>query len=123
MRTKSARTVDEYIDSQPQRVQRLLKSMRSTVRKAAPDAAETISYGIPAMRGKKVLVWYGAHANHIGFYPGASGIATFKGDLARFKFAKGSVQFPFEKPLPLALVARIVKFRVREQSAPVKKKP
>lgn len=94
-------------------MQRKLKQMRATIRKAAPGATETISYGIPAFKTTKMLVWFGAHTNHIGFYPGAGGVAAFKKELSRYKFAKGSVQFPFDEPLPLPLVTRIVKFRVR----------
>ena len=87
--------------------------MRATIRKAAPAASETISYGIPAFKTSRMLVWFGAFANHIGFYPGAGGVAKFKKELSRYKFSKGSVQFPFDEPLPLSLVTKIVKFRVR----------
>jgi uncharacterized protein YdhG (YjbR/CyaY superfamily) len=106
----------EYSRGFTKDVQKLLSTMRATIRKAAPDAEETISYGMPAFKQAGILVWFGAHSGHIGFYPGASGIATFKKELAAYKFAKGSVQFPFDKPLPLALVTRIVEFRVRERS-------
>jgi len=87
--------------------------MRATIRNAAPGATETISYGIPAFKTSRMLVWYAAFSNHIGFYPGAGGVAHFKKDLSGYKSAKGSIQFPFDEPLPLALVTRIVKFRVR----------
>lgn len=122
MAEKRANPVDAYIDRYPTEVQRRLKQMRSTIRKAAPSASETISYGIPAFKTSKVLVWYGAFANHIGFYPGAGVVAAFKKDLAPYKFAKGSVQFPFDKPLPLPLVTKIVKFRVQATKAPAKAK-
>ena len=122
MRLKAAKTVDDYIGRHPEDVQRLLRSMRSAVSKGAPDAEETISYGLPALRGSKMLVWYGAHAHHIGFYPGASGVAKFEKDLGRFKVSKGTVRFPFDEPLPLALVTRIVEFRAREQTSRRKKK-
>lgn len=89
--------------------------MRLTIRKVAPKATETISYQIPAFRLDRILVWFAAHANHIGFYPGASAIAAFKKELSEYKSAKGSVQFPFDEPLPLSLIARIVKYRVKEQ--------
>ena len=114
MRTR-AETIDEYIESCPSEVQPLLQQMRLTIRKAAPRAEETISYSIPAFRQNGIIVWFAAFKNHIGFYPGASGIAQFKKELSRFKNAKGSVQFPINKPLPLALVARIVRFRVAEK--------
>jgi uncharacterized protein YdhG (YjbR/CyaY superfamily) len=108
---------DEYAARYPQDVQQLLQRIRLTIRKAAPRAQETISYGIPAFRQGGIVVWFAAHARHIGLYPGASGIAAFKKELAPYKHAKGSVQFPIDEPLPLALITRIVKFRVKEQSA------
>ena len=91
--------------------------MRQTIRKAAPQATETISYSMPAFRLHGILVWFAAHTKHIGFYPGASGIRAFAQELSAYKSAKGSVQFPFDEPLPLALIARIVKYRVAEQGA------
>jgi len=117
MAVRQAHPVDAYIDRYPKDIQRRLKQMRSTIRKAAPGASETISYGIPAFKTSKMLVWYGAFANHIGFYPGAGVVARFKKELSRYKFAKGSIQFPFDEPLPLPLVTRIVKFRMRANEA------
>ena len=108
---------DEYAARFPKDVQQLLQQIRLTIRKAAPRAQETISYGIPAFRQEVILVWFAAHTHHIGFYPGASGIAAFEKDFVRYKYAKGSVQFPIDEPLPLALVTRIVKFRVKERLA------
>ena len=116
--TKSKpKNYDEYAARFPKDVQQLLQQIRLTIRKAAPQAQETISYGMPAFRQEVILVWFGVHTHHIGFYPGASGIAAFKKELARYKHAKGSVQFPIDQPLPLALVTRIVKFRVKERLA------
>ena len=122
MADRRAHPVDAYIDRYPKDVQRRLKQMRTTIRKAAPSTSETISYGIPAFKTSKVLVWYGAFTNHIGFYPGAGVVAKFKKGLSRYKFAKGSVQFPFDEPLPLSLVTKIVKYRVRATEAPAKAK-
>jgi uncharacterized protein YdhG (YjbR/CyaY superfamily) len=85
-----------------------------TIQKAAPDAEEIISYKMPAFRQGKILVWFGAHTNHLGFYPGASGMSAFKRALRGYKRAKGSVQFPLDEPMPLDLIARIVRFRVKE---------
>jgi uncharacterized protein YdhG (YjbR/CyaY superfamily) len=105
-------------------VQKLLQRMRQTIQKAAPKAQETISYGMPAFRQDGgILVWFAPHKNHIGFYPGASGIAAFAAELAQYKFAKGSVQFPIDEPLPLALIRRMVQFRVKERLAKQKKSP
>jgi uncharacterized protein YdhG (YjbR/CyaY superfamily) len=108
---------DEYVPHFPKEVQLLLRKMRQTIRKAVPKAEETISYGIPAFTLNGTLVWYAAFKKHIGFYPGASAIAAFKDELSAFKRAKGSVQFPVHKPLPLALVSRIVKFRAKQNLA------
>ena len=92
----------------------MLQQLRATVQKSAPDATETIKYGIPTFVLHENLVHFAACARHIGFYPSPSGIAAFKKELAGYKSAKGSVQFPLDEPMPLALIAKIVKFRVKE---------
>jgi uncharacterized protein YdhG (YjbR/CyaY superfamily) len=122
MNEDAAKNFDEYADRFPKNVQQRLRTMRQTIRKAAPKATETISYRIPAFRLEGMLVWFGAHTSHIGFYPGASAIAKFKKELSAYKSAKGSVQFPFDEPLPLSLITQIVKFRVEEQLAKPKRK-
>lgn len=114
MTKKTLRNFDAYLERFPKNVQRLLQKMRLTIKKAAPQAKETISYGIPAFTLNGLLVWFAAHKNHIGFYPRASAIDAFKKELSAYKGAKGSVQFPFNKPLPLALISRIVKFRMKQ---------
>lgn len=118
--------VETYISSFPDDVQKRLKQLRQTIQKAAPDSEELISYQMPAFKYHGMLVYFAAHKNHIGFYPGASGVATFKKELSVYKGAKGSVQFPHDKPLPLELVSKIVTFRVKENQlkaeAKVKKK-
>jgi len=110
-----AKNFNEYAARFPKDVQRLLRQMRATIKKAAPGADEVISYQVPAFKMRRMLVWYAAHTKHIGFYPGASGIKAFKKELAGYKLAKGSVRFPFDEPLPLDVITRIVKFRVKEQ--------
>jgi uncharacterized protein YdhG (YjbR/CyaY superfamily) len=122
MTKKAPKSIDDYMDRFPKEVRQLLQKMRLTIRKAAPKAKETISYGIPAFTLNGLLVWFAAHKGHIGFYPRASAIAAFKKELSAYKGAKGSVQFPFDKPLPLALVSRIVKFRVKQNLSKRKKK-
>jgi uncharacterized protein YdhG (YjbR/CyaY superfamily) len=112
-----AKDFDGYARRFPKDVQQRLRRMRETIAAAAPGATETISYGMPAFRLDGILVSFGAYTGHIGFYPGASGIAAFKDDVSRYTSAKGSVQFPFDEPLPLALVTRIVKYRVKELRA------
>jgi uncharacterized protein YdhG (YjbR/CyaY superfamily) len=118
------RTIDEYIARSPKEVRAILEKMRSTIRKAAPDAEEAISYQMPTFRLKGNLVHFAAFPNHIGFYPTPSGIEKFKRELFGYKWAKGSVQFPLDRPIPYALVRRITEFRVKEnlQIAEAKKK-
>ena len=112
--SKKFTTTDEYLASQPPHARALLKELRATIKKAAPDAEEKISYNMPAFKLYGMLVWYAAFKEHIGLYPRASGIEAFKKELSVYKSAKGSVQFPIDKPLPLSLVSRIVKYRVKE---------
>ncbi|MBK8464623.1 MAG: DUF1801 domain-containing protein [Chloracidobacterium sp.] len=115
MREK-ADTVDDYISGFPPRTQALLKEVRETIRKAAPNAEEYISYAMPAFKHNGMLVYFAGYARHIGFYPGAGGIAEFVDEIAQYKHAKGSVQFPLDRPLPLRLITKIVKFRVKENA-------
>jgi uncharacterized protein YdhG (YjbR/CyaY superfamily) len=114
MNMKPADNFDDYMSRFPKGTQQLLKKMRATIRKAAPQSEEAISYGIPTFKLNGNLVHFAAYKRHIGFYPGAAGIATFKKELSGYKGAEGSVQFPLDEPLPLALVSRIVKFRVNQ---------
>lgn len=111
----TATAIDEYIGEFPPETQAVLQEMRALIRAAAPSATETISYAIPTfdLNGHH-LVHFAGYAHHIGFYPGASGIAAFQDDLAAFKSAKGSVQFSLGRPLPAELIKRIVAFRVEE---------
>jgi uncharacterized protein YdhG (YjbR/CyaY superfamily) len=110
------KNVDDYIAAFPVATQTLLLQLRATITKAAPGAKETISYQMPAYKYHGALVYFAGYDRHIGFYPTASGIAAFKTELSAFKSAKGSVQFPLDKPLPLRLITRIVKFRVKENA-------
>ncbi|MGB3227552.1 MAG: DUF1801 domain-containing protein [Saprospiraceae bacterium] len=106
--------MDEYIACFPEDVQVILNELRQTVKKAAPDAEEVISYQMPAYKFHGALIYYAAYKNHIGLYPTGSGIATFKKELSIYKGAKGSVQFPLNQPIPFSLISKIVKFRVKE---------
>jgi len=109
-------TIDDYINSFPKDIQELLKQIRLTIKNAAPEAIETINYKMPTFQFNGNLVHFAAYKQHIGFYPAPSGIEAFKKDLSEYKWAKGSVQFPLDKPIPLDLIAEIVKFRVIENS-------
>ena len=119
---KKPRDFHEYMLGYAAEVQLLLEQVRETIKRAAPQAEELISYGMPAFKMNGMLVWYGAHSKHIGFYPRPSGIEAFKKELSVYKQAKGSVQFPFDKPLPLELITKIVKFRVTENQQKAKSK-
>jgi uncharacterized protein YdhG (YjbR/CyaY superfamily) len=107
--------VNDYIGEFPAQAQSMLRKMRSTIRNAAPQASETISYSMPAyILGGKKLVWFAGFKSHVGFYPGAAAIAAFEKELSAYKTAKGSVQFPLSEPLPVDLISRIVKFRMEQ---------
>ena len=106
--------IDSYIASFPKETQKILEQLRTTIRKAAPEAEETINYGIPTFTLKGNLVHFAAFKNHIGFYPTSSAIEAFKKDLSAYDGAKGSVKFLIDKPIPFELISRIVKFRVIE---------
>ena len=116
------KTVDQYVSAFPTDVRDLLKDLQMTIKKAAPRAEEVISYNMPAFKWNGILVYFAGYKNHIGFYPGASGIAAFRKKLAGYKSAKGSVQFSIDKPLPLELVIKIVKFRAKENLEKAKRK-
>jgi uncharacterized protein YdhG (YjbR/CyaY superfamily) len=106
--------IDDYIASYPPETRRILGHLRETIRKAAPEAKETINYGIPTFTLKGNLVHFAAFKNHIGFYPTPSAIEAFKKELSDYEGAKGSVKFPISESLPFGLVSRIVEFRVKE---------
>lgn len=121
----AAKDTDAYIQDFPQDIQEKLQLIRQTIRKAAPEAEECINYGIPTFKIHGNLVHFAAYKTHLGFYPGASGIAEFKQELAPFNTSKGTVQFPLDKPLPLELISDMVIFRLDEnlrKAKPVKKK-
>jgi uncharacterized protein YdhG (YjbR/CyaY superfamily) len=110
----TAKTIDEYIAVFPKDVQEILEKVRATIHKAAPNAEETINYGIPTFTLNGNLVHFAAFKKHIGFYPTPRGIDQFKVELSGYESAKGSVQFPLDKPIPYDLISRIVAFRVKD---------
>lgn len=110
-------TIDAYIKSFPKKIQELLKKIRATIKKRAPKAEESISYGMPAFKTNgKPLVYFAAFKNHIGFYALPTGHKKFASELSKYKQGKGSVQFPLDQPVPFDLIGRIVEFRVKENS-------
>ena len=119
---KKPKDIDEYIASYPKEIQKILTQLRATIKKAAPKSEEIISYSMPAFKLNGMLVWFAAHTNHIGFYPRVSAIEAFKKEISYYKWAKGSVQFPLDKPLPIGLITKMVKFRVNENMSRVKAK-
>lgn len=114
--------IDSYIADFPEATQALLQQIRATIQAAAPEATETINYAIPTFVYHGNLVHFAGYKQHIGFYPGAAGIEAFKDEISQYKWAKGSVQFPLNKPLPLDLVTRIVNYRVTANKAKAAKK-
>jgi uncharacterized protein YdhG (YjbR/CyaY superfamily) len=107
-------SIDEYIATFPEDVQETLQALRATIKAAAPDATEKISYQMPTFYLKGNLVHFAAFKNHIGFYPVPSAIEAFQDELSVYKRSKGAVQFPLDQPMPLDLISRLVKFRVEE---------
>ena len=114
MDKKQFNTIDEYIGTFPEDVQRILEKMRQTIRDAAPEAVEAIRYQMPTFKLNGNLVHFAAFKSHIGFYPTPSGIEAFKKELSPYPGGKGSVQFPIDKPIPYDLVKKITIFRVKE---------
>jgi uncharacterized protein YdhG (YjbR/CyaY superfamily) len=110
------KNTDEYISQFPVKQQKALEEIRKAIKAAAPKAEEVISYSMPAYKLNGMLVYFAGYENHIGFYPTPSGIEAFKKELANYKSAKGSVQFPIDQPLPLALIKKMVQFRIKENT-------
>jgi uncharacterized protein YdhG (YjbR/CyaY superfamily) len=107
-------SIDEYISEFPPDIQKILNQIRTAIKKASPKATEVISYGMPAFKQNKVLVYFAVGKNHIGFYPTPNPIKIFREELDTYKTSKGAIQFPLDRKIPLALISKITKFRVRE---------
>jgi uncharacterized protein YdhG (YjbR/CyaY superfamily) len=116
------KTVDEYLSALPPNTKLILKEVRKTIKRAAPQAEELISYNIPAFTLHGRLVYYAAFKNHIGFYPVSSAIKAFQKELSDYKTSKGAIQFRPERPIPLGLITKIVKFRAQENLGKAKAK-
>lgn len=115
-RKVAPKTVDEYLAGVPEPARSSLKRIRTVIRSAVPpEATETISYGIPALKYKGVLVWFAAFSDHCSLFPGSSVIKALKNELKDFEISKGTIRFPVDKPLPAALVKRMVKARLAEK--------
>jgi uncharacterized protein YdhG (YjbR/CyaY superfamily) len=122
MNTKAFTNIDEYISLQPSEVQPLLQKMRDTIQEAAPGAFEYISYAMPSFKyNGKILVYFAAHKSHIGFYATPTANLAFKKELEGYKSSKGAIQFPFDRPLPLDLIRRMVQYKLMEITSSSKK--
>lgn len=117
-----SKDIDDYIARFPENVQQMLQQLRGAIREAAPEAIETISYQMPAYKLNGILVYFAGYKNHIGFYPTSRGIEAFKTELSTFTWSKGTVQFPLDKPIPVGLITKIVKFRAVENMEKLKKR-
>jgi uncharacterized protein YdhG (YjbR/CyaY superfamily) len=112
--SKQIKTIDKYINQFPDDIRSKLEAIRITIQKATPKAKEVISYGMPAFKLNKVLVYFAAYENHIGFYPTATPIKVFEKELENYETSKGAIKFRLDKKIPLSLIAKITKFRVNE---------
>ncbi len=109
------KSVDEYINSFPKDLQKILQEIRETIKKAVPEAEEKISYQMPAFKLHGMLIWYAAWKKHIGIYPKTPGIeVAFEKELSEYEKSKGTIKFPLDKPLPYELIGKIAQFRVKE---------
>jgi uncharacterized protein YdhG (YjbR/CyaY superfamily) len=110
-------SIDEYIATFPKNVQEILEQVRATIRKAAPEAEETISYNMPTFKlNGHYLVYFGGYKKHIGIYPVPLGDTEFNAELAPYVAGKGTARFPFDKPIPFGLIGKIVEFRIQENA-------
>ena len=123
IKRSSPKTIDEYIKGYPKNIQKLLNGIRHTIKKAAPEATEKISYQIPTFYLNGNLVHFAAFRDHISFFPTSAGVEAFKDELSEYKTAKGTIQFPLDKPIPLDLITSITEYRVSQvKKGPVKSK-
>ena len=121
MDKKQFKNIDEYIAGFPEKIQTILQNLRRVIDEAAPEAQETISYGMPAFKQNGIVVYFAAFKDHIGFFPTSSGVSAFARELAPYDTAKGTIRFPLDEPIPVNLIKKIVKFRVQENLTKKKK--
>jgi uncharacterized protein YdhG (YjbR/CyaY superfamily) len=122
MKNNPPMDMDEYIQRSPKDMQNILRKIRATIRKAAPNAEEAISYQMPAFKLGGNLVYFAAFSDHISFFPTSSGVAKFKKELVKYKTSKGTIKFSLDKPIPYGLISKITKFRVKENIEKGKRK-
>ena len=119
---KKPTDTDSYIASFPKETQKLLNEVRKAIKEAAPKAEEYIGYAMPAYKLNGPVAYFAGYEHHIGFYPTGSGIAAFQKEIQKYKSSKGAVQFPLDKPIPVALIKKMVKFKVKENLEKIKLK-
>ena len=107
-------SIAEYTKAAPKEAQKKLREMYACIRAAAPGAKESLKWGMPSFSYQRILVTFAAFKHHIGFFPASAAVKAFGKNLSKFKTSKGTIQFPLEKPLPLSLIRKVTKFRVRE---------
>lgn len=117
----SVNDIDDYIDSFPKEINQKLKELRALIKKTAPKAEETISYGMPAYKLNGPIIYFAAFKNHIGIYPTASPIVAFKKELKKYKTSKGAIQIPIEEPIPKKLITDLIKFKIKENADKIKR--
>ncbi len=122
METTKFKTVKEYFAAQPAETKKILNNFRKIIKEAAPAAEEVISYNMPAFKLNGMLIWYAGYKKHIGLYPKSGPIIIFKDELKEYKTSKGAIQFPLDRTIPVALVKKIVKYRIKENMETVKLK-
>lgn len=122
MEKKKYTTVEEYLSDQPENIKTILEGLRITIKQVVPKAEEVISYNMPAFKQGSVLVYYAANKEHTGFYPTPGPLKAFAEELAAYKSSKGAVQFPYDKKIPMALVKKMVQYRLEDVEAKAKKK-
>jgi uncharacterized protein YdhG (YjbR/CyaY superfamily) len=113
-RRQAPKTIDEYIDRCAPKTRPILRRVRATIAKAAPDATETISYGMPAFKLRRILVYFAAFRHHIGLYPPVKGDTDLQKAVAPYAGEKGNLRFPIDRKIPYALISRIVKFKATQ---------
>lgn len=122
MKRAAAKNIDEYIESFPDNVQKVLQKIRKTIRKAAPHAEETISYAIPTFKLNGNLIYFAGYQNHVSVYPRPRGVKEFEKDLAQYEGGKGTIRFPLDAVIPYELIARVTTYRVQQNTEQAKAK-
>lgn len=117
MQTQKSTSVDDYIASFPAETKALLTNLRSIIKQIVPDATEKMSYNMPGYFLNGALVWFAGYKKHIGFYPSSSAITAFEDQLSKYSYSKGAIQFSLDKPLPVTLITKIVKYRMKMNSS------